>query len=54
MKKTFLLTDAVYPPTRRVEAIKGDIKKYIKRERKNLLYDFLRVTNINDVTSLLV
>ena len=43
MKKTFLLTDPKIKPTRRVEAIKGDIKKYIKRERKKKLpegFDF--------------
>lgn len=43
MKKTFLLTYAKIKPTRRVEAIKGDIKKYIKRERRKKLpegFDF--------------
>lgn len=43
MKKTFLLTDPVHKPNRVVEAIKADIKKYIKRERRKKLpegFDF--------------
>ena len=43
MKKTFLLTEASNKPTRQVEAIKGDLKKYIKRERRKKLpegFDF--------------
>ena len=43
MKKTFLLTDSVNKPTRRVEAIKGDVRKYMKRERRKKLpegFDF--------------
>ena len=43
MKKTFLLSDAANTTTRRVEAIKGDISKYIKRERRKKLpegFDF--------------
>ena len=43
MKRAFLLTDAVHKTPRRVEAIKSEIKKYIKRERRKTLpegFDF--------------
>ena len=43
MQKIFQLTDSKIKLTRRVEAIKGDIRKYIKRERKKKLpegFDF--------------
>jgi len=44
MKKTFKLTDNKIKPERRVEAIKYEIRKYIKRERNKKLpkdVDFL-------------
>jgi len=44
MKKTFKLTDEKIKPERRVEAIKHEIRKYIKRERNKKLandVDFL-------------
>jgi hypothetical protein len=37
MKKTFSMTSAKIPVARRVEAIKFEIKKYIKRERNKTL-----------------
>lgn len=43
MKKTFLLTDPKIKAPRRVDAIKDDIRKYIKRERRKKLpegFDF--------------
>ena len=43
MKKTFHLADPKVKPSRRVEAIKHDIKKYLKRERNKKLpegFDF--------------
>ena len=43
MQKIFQLTDSKIKLTRRVEAIKGDVRKYIKRERKKKLpegFDF--------------
>jgi hypothetical protein len=43
MKKTFRLLDPKIKLPRRVEAIKGDIKKYLKRERNKELpegFDF--------------
>jgi hypothetical protein len=39
MKKTFELTDPRINPARKIEAIKGQIKKYIKRERSKNLPD---------------
>ena len=43
MKKTFELTDPKIKPERKVDAVKGEINKYIKRERKKTLpenFDF--------------
>ena len=43
MKKTFELTDSKLKPARKVEAIKAQINKYIKRERRKQLpegFDF--------------
>ena len=43
MKKTFKLSDEKLTTPRRVEAIKHEVKKYIKRERKKALpegFDF--------------
>lgn len=37
MKKTFTLTHEKIAPARRVEAIKHEVKKYIKRERNKAL-----------------
>lgn len=37
MKKTFKLTHPRITPPRLVEAIKGDVNKYVKRERKKKL-----------------
>lgn len=37
MKKTFPLTDPAHKPARVVERIKGDIRKYLKRERRKTL-----------------
>lgn len=37
MKKNFLLTDPKIHRDRLVEAIKGDVRKYLKRERKKRL-----------------
>ncbi|MDT0604901.1 DUF6172 family protein [Thalassotalea castellviae] len=37
MKKTFQLTHPKIKPARRVDAIKSEIKKYIKRERNKTL-----------------
>ena len=34
MKKTFRLTDEKIAPARRVEAIKHEVRKYLKRERR--------------------
>lgn len=39
MKKTFLLTSTKKKPQRVLEAIKNDIKKYIKREKRKELPD---------------
>ncbi len=39
MKKTFSLTHPKLPVPRLVEAIKHEVKKYIKRERKKTLPD---------------
>ena len=37
MKKTFLLTDSRKDPQRVLEAVKSNIKKYIKREKRKEL-----------------
>ncbi|MFU8848291.1 MAG: DUF6172 family protein [Opitutales bacterium] len=37
MKKTFPLTDAKHKPERQLEAVKGEISKYLKRERRKPL-----------------
>ena len=37
MKKTFSLTDQKLPVSRVIEAIKHEVKKYLKRERKKPL-----------------
>jgi len=37
MKKTFLLTSERIKPERQVDAVKSEIRKYIKRERKREL-----------------
>lgn len=37
MRKTFKLTDQKIKPERQVEAVKHEIKKYIKRERNKKL-----------------
>lgn len=39
MKKTFQITHPKLPVARRVEAIKHEVKKYIKRERNKKLPD---------------
>jgi len=39
MKKTFKLTDEKIKPERRVDAIRHEIRKYIKRERSKKLSD---------------
>lgn len=39
MKKTFLLTDAVKKPERIADAIKSEVKKYLKRERNKTVPD---------------
>lgn len=39
MRKTFKLTDQKIKPERQVEAVKYEIKKYIKRERNKKLPD---------------
>ena len=37
MKKTFALTDPGKAPPRVVEAVKNDVRKYVKRERRKTL-----------------
>ncbi|WP_024850981.1 DUF6172 family protein [Hydrogenovibrio kuenenii] len=37
MKKTFKLTDEKIAPARLVEAIKNEVRKYLKRERRRAL-----------------
>lgn len=37
MKKTFPLTSPNHQPARVVEQIKGDVRKYLKRERRKAL-----------------
>ncbi len=39
MKKTFLLTHKTIKPARLIDAIKHEVKKYIKRERNKKLPD---------------
>jgi hypothetical protein len=39
MKKTFLLTHKTIKPPRLIDAIKHEVKKYIKRERNKKLPD---------------
>ena len=47
MKKTYQLTATNKKPERVVEAIKNDIRKYIKRERRKKLPDGMNVWNID-------
>ncbi|MGB0744732.1 MAG: DUF6172 family protein, partial [Opitutales bacterium] len=37
MKKTFPLTHSKIKPERQLEAVKGEISKYLKRERRKKL-----------------
>jgi len=37
MKKTFIITHPKIKPARRIEAVRHDIKKYLKRERNKKL-----------------
>lgn len=39
MKKTFTVIDPKVSPIRRAEAIKGEIKKYVKRENRKKIPD---------------
>jgi hypothetical protein len=39
MKKTFLLTHPKIKPARLIEAIRRDVKKYLKREKRKALPD---------------
>lgn len=39
MKKVFPLTHEKHAPARQLEAVKGEVSKYLKRERKKKLAD---------------
>ena len=47
MKKTFQLTASNKQPERVVEAIKNEIRKYIKREKRKTLPEGMNVWNID-------
>ena len=47
MKKTFQLTASNKEPARVVEAIKNEIRKYIKREKRKTLPEGMNVWNID-------